>query len=101
MALAGAIDAWTAIGLTERHETLDQQGLAIAESQEQSADGREALKHVIREFKAVPAEERPAKVGGVIRAFQVRSNVSNGRGGGLAVSYMATSHPRNFPLRAG
>ena len=73
MALAGAIDAWTAIGLTERHETLDQQGLAIAESQEQSADGREALKHVIREFKAVPAEERPAKVGGVIRAFQVRS----------------------------
>ena len=66
-----AITAWERVDLSaERHVNLDQQGLAIADNQEKSAEGREALKEVIRAFKAVPAEERPAKIGGVIRAFQ-------------------------------
>ena len=70
-ALEAAIAAWERADLSdERHVTLDSQGLAIADNQEKSAEGREALKEVIRAFKAVPKEERAEKVGGVIRAFQ-------------------------------
>ena len=71
MDFAAAIAAWERADLSdERHVTLDSQGLAIADAQEKSAEGREALKEVIRAFKAVPTDERAGKVGGVIRAFQ-------------------------------
>ena len=69
--LDSAIVAWSRVDLSaERHVALDQQGLEIADNQEQTAQGREALKEVVRQFRAVPAEERPSKIGGVIRAFQ-------------------------------
>ena len=70
-AAESAIEVWERVGLgAERHAALDEQGLAIADNQERSAEGREALKEVIREFKKVSNEERGGKVGGVIRAFQ-------------------------------
>uniref|UniRef100_A0A7S2DFB3 Cux N-terminal domain-containing protein n=1 Tax=Haptolina brevifila TaxID=156173 RepID=A0A7S2DFB3_9EUKA len=69
--LEATVDAWSRVDLSaERHAVLDQQGLEIADHQEQSAKGREALKEVIRQFRAVPTEERTVKVGSVIRAFQ-------------------------------
>lgn len=69
--LDSAIVAWSRVDLSaERHVALDQQGLEIADNQEQTSQGREALKEVVRQFRAVPAEERPSKIGGVIRAFQ-------------------------------
>ena len=69
--LASAVAAWERVDLSaERHVELDQQGLTIADNQEKSAEGREALKAVLQGFKAVPSEERPAKLGGVIKAFQ-------------------------------
>jgi len=69
--LEAAIAVWTRADLSaERHIALDQQGLEIADNQERSAEGRDALKEVIRQFRAVAAEERPAQIGSVIRAFQ-------------------------------
>ena len=69
--LEAAVGVWTRADLSaERHIALDQQGLEIADNQERSAEGRDALKEVIRQFRAVAAEERPAQIGSVIRAFQ-------------------------------
>ena len=57
--LESSIAAWTRAEMSaERHVSLDQQGLEIADNQEKSKEGREALKEVIREFRSVPAEER-------------------------------------------
>ena len=36
----------------------------------QGYNHREALKEVVRAFRAVPADERPARIGGVVKAFQ-------------------------------
>ena len=70
-ALEAVAACWTHVDLSaERHIALDQKGLEIADNQELSAEGREKLKEVIRQFRGVPAEERPAQIGSVIRAFQ-------------------------------
>lgn len=69
--LSAAIAAWERASLgPERHQLLDEQGLEIADNQERAAEGREGLKNVIRQFKALSVEERASKIGGVIRAFQ-------------------------------
>jgi len=69
--LKAALAAWSPVDLSAtRHAALDKQGLEIADNQEQSAAGREVLKQKLQEFKKVPPEERPAKIGGVIKAFQ-------------------------------
>lgn len=69
--LEATATAWARVDLSaERHVALDQQGLEMADNQEKSAEGREALKEVVRQFRTVPTEERPARIGGVIRAFQ-------------------------------
>ncbi|KAL1527584.1 hypothetical protein AB1Y20_008971 [Prymnesium parvum] len=69
--LTSTISAWDRAALgPEKHATLDEQGLEIADNQERSAEGREALKDVIRQFKSLSVEERGSKIGGVIRAFQ-------------------------------
>ena len=66
-----ALSAWSKVDLSpERLASLDQQGLEIADNQERSVRGREQLKVAIRDFKAVAPEERPAKISGVIKAFQ-------------------------------
>jgi len=45
--LAQALALWKGVDLTpERHETLDHQALGIADNQQDSAVGREALKEV-------------------------------------------------------
>ena len=69
--LAVMIEAWERLDLSaERRVALDAEGLAIADNQEQSAAGREVLKEAVRAVRAVPAEERPGKIGGMIKAFQ-------------------------------
>ena len=69
--LKAALDAWSPVDLSAgRHAALDKQGLEIADNQEQSAAGRETLREVIREFRKVPHDERPARIASVIKAFQ-------------------------------
>lgn len=65
-----AASAWEGVGLSARRAELDQQSLAVVDHQETSADGRESLKAVVRDFRSLPAAERPAKVGGLVKAFQ-------------------------------
>ena len=60
--LQTAIEAWVRTDLSSVRLTLDKQGLEIADNQERCAEGREALKEVIRDFKNVRPDERPARV---------------------------------------
>lgn len=85
-----AIEAWERADLSaERHVTLDGQGLQIADNQEKSAEGREALKEVIRAFKTVPPEDRANKVGGVIKAFQSEVDALTRRQSSAEAAFLA------------
>ena len=65
------IAVWAEVGLSaERHATLDNQAISISDNRQDSAVGREALKDVIKDFRDTPAEERPRRIGVLIKAFQ-------------------------------
>jgi homeobox protein cut-like len=59
--LSRAVELWARVGLSaERHEALDAQALSIADNQQDSAVGREALKEVQR----CPSCKSPAGTAG-------------------------------------
>ncbi|KAJ1617597.1 hypothetical protein T492DRAFT_487679 [Pavlovales sp. CCMP2436] len=90
--VARAARAWGGLGLSARRAELDQQSLALVDEQERSAEGREALRGAVRDFKAIPAADRPAKVGGVVKAFQAEVDALSRRAAFAEAAFFSVYH---------
>ncbi|KAG8469636.1 hypothetical protein KFE25_006091 [Diacronema lutheri] len=80
---------WAAIALDERRGELDAQSLRVGDLQVASVGTREQLRAVVKEMKETPPSERPARVGPLIKAFQVAVDELTQRASFAEASFLA------------